>query len=724
MAKGVVAAVAKTNNVYVDALLWNGNRWDQKTGPVTYVFDTRTRIAEDGRELKLTNQAWQTAEKAAVKLVLSLFSDVANITFAEAKTAASANLKLGKGVITEPGMESTLGLMMGPGEESEGTAFFNVKGHPDWSGQLSQGGFSFATLLHELGHGVGLAHPHDDGGGSPLFPGVDGFDASGFPLLDSEGDLDLASDTGDNDLNIGFNTMMSYNSFGQDYAPKNYSNFGIEGTPMALDIAALQHLYGANMSVRTGRDTYTLPQADKVGTFWSCIWDAGGIDTISNAGSAKDAVIDLRAAPLTGPNAGGYASTIADESVHGGFTIAHGVVIERAIGGSGNDSLLGNAASNRLDGGAGIDRMAGRGGNDTYFVDNVQDTVFEVNGEGRDKVISTVSYVLAANSSVETLELAPSTGTQALDLVGNVFSNILRGNAGSNRLDGGAGADALTGGAGDDYFYVDTAADRVFEVKGGGHDTVFAAVDYTLGKGQEIETLRTFKEDGKLALKFTGNEFANTLRGNAGNDTLDGKGGADTLEGLDGDDRYVVDHAGDRVVEYSRGGEDTVTTSVSYRLAAGQEIEVLKARDLGAASAAIDLTGNATDQLIVGNAAANRIDGGLGADDFAGGRGADTFVFSTALALDNVDYISDFNGAEDRIELSRAIFSKLSAGPLSESAFKVIDNAKLDADDRILFKQSTGQLFYDADGSGKAAALMFAVVQPKAIVDAGDFLVA
>ena len=728
MAKSVIAAVPKTKSVYVNALLWGGNRWDQKTGAVTYAFDTNADQHVDGQTPKVTVQAWQAAEKAAVKLALSLFSNVADIAFSASKTAASANLQLSKGVMTDPGTEGALAFMNPPGEPYEGTAFFNVKGHANWSGHLGQGGFAFATLIHELGHGVGLAHPHDDGGGSSLFPGVDGYDKDGFPILDEDGELDPQNDTGDSGLNIGLWTMMSYNSVGQDYAPARQANFGIEGTPMALDVAALQHLYGANMRFRTGSDTYALPQADGPGTFWSCLWDAGGIDTISNAGSARAAVIDLRAAPLTGPNAGGYVSAIAGKSVHGGFTIAHGVTIENAIGGKGNDAIIGNDAANRIDGGAGDDRMAGRGGNDIYRVDSRNDVVLEVNGQGTDTVISAVSYALGAGSAVEHLELAPSTGTANLVLIGNAFSNTLRGNAGDNLLDGRDGADTLIGGAGNDSYVADTAADRIFEARGGGIDTVYAAADFTLRSGQEIEVLRSSKEDGTRALTFTGNAFANTLRGNAGDDTLDGKAGADTLVGLRGDDHYVVDHAGDRVVERAGEGDDTVATSVSYRLEGGQEIENLVAQGSGTSKADIALTGNAFGQVVVGNLGANRIDGGLGRDDLSGLAGRDTFVFSTKLGAGNVDTIADFNGFEDRIELSKAIFSTLTVGRLSESAFKAIDHAKVDADDRILYKEATGQLFYDADGSGKGAASLFAEIgnheDLRAIVTAGDILVA
>jgi Ca2+-binding RTX toxin-like protein len=220
---------------------------------------------------------------------------------------------------------------------------YNVT-HPSWS-DLSIGGMAFSTIVHELGHAVGLEHPHD---GAELFPGVERDNAFG--------------DRGDNNLNQAIWTVMSYNrGWSQEPAPSNAS--GHVGGLMAFDIAALQILYGTDWTTRAGADTYTLPTADGSGTYWTCIWDGGGIDAISNAGASGGATIDLRSAPLTGANAGGYVSWIA--GVSGGFTIANNVVIEKAIGGSGNDTITGNDANNTFEGGDGADTIDGGGGSDT-----------------------------------------------------------------------------------------------------------------------------------------------------------------------------------------------------------------------------------------------------------------------------------------------------------------------------------------------------------------------
>ncbi|MGY4329355.1 Ca2+-binding RTX toxin-like protein [Bradyrhizobium sp. LB7.2] len=94
-----------------------------------------------------------------------------------------------------------------------------------------------------------------------------------------------------------------------------------------------------------------------------------------------------------------------------------------------------------------------------------------------------------------------------------------------------------------------------------------------------------------MAINLTGNEFGQAIIGNVGANTLDGKGGADTMQGLGGNDFYVVDNAGDKVLEAVGGGVDRVASSVSYTLAAGQEIERLDTTST-AGTTAINLTGN------------------------------------------------------------------------------------------------------------------------------------
>lgn len=189
-------------------------------------------------------------------------------------------------------------------------------------------------------------------------------------------------------------------------------------------------------------------------------------------------------------------------------------------------SLLG---SDLLDGGPGADTMVGGFGNDRYLVDHAADVVVEAFEGGHDIVRASVSHVLSEH--VEDLEL---TGTDAIDGTGNAQRNTLRGNAAANRLDGGAGADMLVGGAGDDHYWVDDPLDVVYEVAGGGNDTVWSRVSHVLRP--EVENLVL---TGDAPINGTGNTHDNQLTGNAGHNTLSGGAGRDVLLGARGNDRLL-----------------------------------------------------------------------------------------------------------------------------------------------------------------------------------------
>ncbi|MGQ3031520.1 MAG: hypothetical protein ACT60Q_24520, partial [Ferrovibrionaceae bacterium] len=150
------------------------------------------------------------------------------------------------------------------------------------------GGLSFLTFVHELGHGIGLLHPHADEPGDDSFPGL--------------GD---AFSTGPFGLNQGIFTTMTYNDGYEDVGRSPSVNYGWQMGPGAFDIAAVQFLYGANTTTGSGNTTYTMATLNQAGTGWMTIWDVGGTDTISAQGSQLDAIIDLRAATLRNEEGGG-----------------------------------------------------------------------------------------------------------------------------------------------------------------------------------------------------------------------------------------------------------------------------------------------------------------------------------------------------------------------------------------------------------------------------------
>lgn len=194
-----------------------------------------------------TTETWTAYEQQQVELAFDTYEAILDVEFVETTNEADAEFRAHK--IDANGLY--LGVMNPPGLRNEGDAGFASDG-TGWNdtGGLEQGGFGFITLIHEFGHGMGLAHPHDTGGGSSVLPGVSN-----------------SGDTGFGDLNQGIYTTMSYIdgwATNPDGAlnPAITSDYGYQGTPMAVDVALLQDKYGANMDYNTGDSVYLLPDSN------------------------------------------------------------------------------------------------------------------------------------------------------------------------------------------------------------------------------------------------------------------------------------------------------------------------------------------------------------------------------------------------------------------------------------------------------------------------------
>ncbi|HEX8661048.1 MAG TPA: M10 family metallopeptidase C-terminal domain-containing protein, partial [Brevundimonas sp.] len=404
----------------LDAINWGG---DDNVVPGAADGEIKVYFAGVGETFwGVTSLGWNDYEKQQAMLAFDQYEKVLPVNFVITDSAADADFKLVT-KNTQPGeTPGILGRMGPPGTgENAGVAIFWRDGfgwNEEGGGGLQQGGYAgFNTLVHEFGHGMGLSHPHDNGGGSAVMPGVFGpFDHVGASML-----------------NQGIYTVMTYNPGWRQHPDGLFTvpvfttaqgtfqetQYGYTGGLSALDIAVLQNKYGANESYNTGDNTYVLPSANQPGTFFTTIWDAGGTDTIQHDG-AGPAQIDLTAATLDYSATGGGGMSFA-RTIYGGFTIANGVVIENATGGSGDDVLIGNSADNVLNGRGGVD---------------------------------TVSYERAANGVTVSLAVlgAQATGGAGADtlidvenLSGSKFDDTLTGNGGNNILAGGLGNDVLDG---------------------------------------------------------------------------------------------------------------------------------------------------------------------------------------------------------------------------------------------------------------------------------------
>ncbi len=509
-----------TGNVFLDVLIYD--RWVFRPGYViTYVLQGRPGdLGPNGGELWATFGAATAFARAA-----ATWMAVADIRIEPWPTPYDGTTPRPRGLTWVEKLESVPGFagehsLPGPG--NLGGSYNNTLSTFS-PASLLPGGLFFSTMIHEIGHGLGLKHPHPDDFDKKAFPGVLG-----------------PKDGGDNGLNDGLYTIMTYNDASVG-SPS--SRYGWQMTPMAFDIAAVQAIYGPNLTTRTGDDVYVLPRVNDQGTGFAAIWDAGGIDAIVHEGSMR-ATIDLRAATLRNePGGGGFLSSVA--GIAGGFTIAAGVVIENARGGTGDDRIIGNDAANRLEGGGGRDEIDGAGGNDIIIGgrlvrggpgDDVvrplalwSDSEFD-GGPGRDRLD------LALLGQGVTITLGSGLGTGFEELVGTRHDDRLSGDAGPNRIDPGpGGSDLVEGGEGTDMLVFASRASALI-------------IDLNVGAAWDGEALVRFEGVERIA----GSPHADSIFGSetlddwilwsGGADRIFGGGGRNTLSFADAPGPVIIDY--------------------------------------------------------------------------------------------------------------------------------------------------------------------------------------
>lgn len=359
-----------------------------------------------------------------------------------------------------------------------GDVWFNSTQPISTGNDYSFGGNGFQTMMHEIGHALGLDHPF-------------------------EGNATVSDE-----LNQYQYSIMSYSDIPNQW-DTGYSTF-YPTTPMLLDVLAIQYLYGANMHYNTGDNIYSY--GDNYA--YETIWDAGGSDTIEYTGSLST-VINLNAGEFSsiGPSVKANRGISAQDQDN--IAIAYNVTIENAIGGSGNDTIYGNSATNTINGGAGNDTFVTSislsdlssltQSGDHYLlasnqatdylqsIESIQfnDGTYSITSLISDsQVITTPSFSSTVNGASSTT--TPEAYTGPVDylqyqLIGsssnesvtgaetNDFINLLGGDDAAN---GGAGNDVLDGGTGSNFLTGDTGSDTFFLDGRGGETTWSTITDF------------------------------------------------------------------------------------------------------------------------------------------------------------------------------------------------------------------------------------------------------
>ena len=405
-------------------------------------------------------------------------------------------------------------------------------------------------------------------------------------------------------------------------------NVGDTLTETAGNGSADEVRVGFSYALVTGADIEILSTDNAAGTtaltltgneLGQTINSNAGVNTLVGLGGDDTYTVNNAATVVTEAASGGTDRVNASVS----YTLGAGQEIEVLAttndAGAAALTLTGNELGQTIIGNAGASTLIGLGGNDIYTVNSATTIVTEAASGGSDTVNSNVSFVLSAGSEVEILQTTNAAGNGSINLTGNALAQTINGNAGNNILDGGVGAsDVLNGLAGNDVYFLRNAGDTFAETAGNGTaDEVRVGFSYTLLAAADIEILSTDNAALTTAINLTGNILGQTINGNAGANTLSdgGAGASDTLIGLAGADIYLVNNTGTIVTEAASGGSDTITSSVTYTLGAGSEIEFLQTSN-AAGTGAINFTGNALAQTITGNAGINTLsDGGAGASD-------------------------------------------------------------------------------------------------------------
>ena len=411
---------------------WNPEQPLGSAASLTYSFMEQVPVgAETGDDVSF--EPMSAAQRALAKEALALWAKVANLTFTEVpdNNGIGGTLQFGTNRPADP--DTTAYAYFPQSGASAGDIYVSNADPRNADPQV--GTYGFATLIHEIGHALGIKHPaaYGDGDIGPYLP------------VETESEQ---------------YTVMSYTPSPNGMQPS---------TPMLYDIAVIQSIYGANMSTGAGNDEYTFTNAVKA----ESIWDAGGIDTFNfTQVTGYGLIVSLKEGVLSC-----YGSDAQGGQMLGNLSIAYGAVIENVLGTELGDTIGGNTADNSMRGNGGNDWLRGDEGNDAVYGNQGDDIVYGnggldilFGGQGVDTVIggrdNDAAYGNLQNDTV----------------YGNLGDDLLFGGQGDDLLFGGAGNDTLYGNAGNDTLNGNRDAD-LFVIGGGGDDVI---VGFTADDGDRL----------------------------------------------------------------------------------------------------------------------------------------------------------------------------------------------------------------------------------------------
>jgi serralysin len=319
-------------------------------------------------------RAVNSSQQVYFKLALQTWDDLIPRTFQEVFTGTSD---------LEMAYSSTMGNAYAyayPGTPTRaiGSAWFSTtRGQDVIKSTVSPtiGYYGFSTLMHELGHTLGLYHMgnYNAGNGGVYLP-------SSYQDSHVYSIMSYFGPDGERSSEVAQADWVGYD--GRTYSPQ---------TPMLNDILAIQSIYGVSTTTRKentiyGFHTTVTGESAKLYDFTInknpilTIFDSGGTDTLDLGGWIAPSTINLEAGAFSSCN---YMTD--------NIAIAYNCTIENAVSGSGNDTLNGNAFANILDGGAGNDSLNGGAGNDTLIGGTGNDTLD--GGEGDDLAVFAGAYL-------------------------------------------------------------------------------------------------------------------------------------------------------------------------------------------------------------------------------------------------------------------------------------------------------------------------------------------